>query len=240
MLEHDAAVWAGAGNRRRRRAGFAPSRSEESRRSGRAGSTCRSPMGPRAPGTRAAHLKRDILQRQHRPAARRAVEVVDALDDDLRAAALGVAALCTLSPLGSFLPGELSRSSCAMHRCAGCLAPDLAGRGDEQLQFALLQVESHAVVAVEGGETALRAKPQAVEIDDAAASSMRRLSASLNAMPCLASPCRSPRSVTRSPPGAGSGSPARRTARQPGRGARRRRGPGSREYGRRRRRGIAR
>jgi hypothetical protein len=44
--------------------------------------------------------------------------------------------------------------------------PDVPGRGNEQLQFARLHIEPQAVVAVEGGEPALRTKPQAVEIND--------------------------------------------------------------------------
>jgi hypothetical protein len=48
------------------------------------------------------------------------------------------------------------------------LAPDVTSGGNEQVELALLHVEPHAAIAIEGGEAALRTKPQSVQIDDAA------------------------------------------------------------------------
>src|SRR5215510_3804124 len=52
--------------------------------------------------------------------------------------------------------------------CARRLAPDVTRGGNEQLELALLHVEAHAVIAIEGCEATLWAKPQSSQIDDLA------------------------------------------------------------------------
>ena len=84
MLEHDAAVGAGAGDRLavdQDGAGLDRQEAADQIKQRRLAAAGRPEQGDEFA---VLHLERHLVERQHRAAARRAIEVADAVDDDLR------------------------------------------------------------------------------------------------------------------------------------------------------------
>src|SRR5262249_31480403 len=176
MLEHDAAVGTGAANRHTIEQDSTPLGLKEAADQVEQGGLAAARWSQDRKEFARAHLKGDILQRQHRMAVRRTIEVVDPLDDDLRSAAPGVAVLQSLapwlvSPRRSVVEAAVLRTA----RCEDRAAPHVTSPGNEQSSLRLLYVEAMRSYLY-GLRNRTAGKAQVVEMMTGAVASMRRLS----------------------------------------------------------------